>query len=98
MIEKKKVLAVLNVPKGLHVTVEECFEALPFASLGTDRDGRKQEIKTTLLSCSGKHVVCRDIGATYGRMYWDDFPVEKVVFTRFEVKIYLRRLKKVCFA
>ena len=98
MIEKKKVLAVLNVPKGLHVTVEECFEALPFASLGTDRDGRKREIKTPLLSCSGKHVVCRDIGATCGRRCWDDFPVEKVVFSRFEMKIYLRRMKKTCVA
>ena len=95
---KKKVLGMLRVPEGLLVTVEECFEALPIASLGTDRDGRKREIKTPLLSCSGKHVVCRDIGATYGRMYWDDFPVEKVVFTRFEMKIYLRRLKKVCVA
>ena len=31
-------------------------------------------------------------------MCWDDYPVEKITFSEFEMKIYLRRLKKVCVA
>ena len=86
---------VIRIPEKDLVTVEDCYEELPLGGVKTDRDGRKREYKVLLVSCSGKHVVCRDIGLKTARMCWDDYPVEKIVFSEFEIRIYLRR-KKVC--
>ena len=86
---------MIRIPKEDFVTVEDCYEQLPLGGIKIDKDGRKREVKVPLMSCSGKHVVCRDIGLTTARMCWDDYPVEKIVFSEFEIRIYLRR-KKAC--
>lgn len=86
---------VIRIPEGDLVTVEDCYEELPLGGIKTDRNGRKREVKVPLVSCNGKHTVCRDIGSTTKRMYWDDYPVEKIVCSEFEMKIYLRR-KRAC--
>lgn len=87
---------VIRIPKEDFVTVEDCYEQLPLGGIKIDKDERKREVKVPLVSCNGKHVVCRDIGSTTKRMCWDDYPVEKITFSEFEIKIYLRRKKKAC--
>ena len=84
---------VIRIPKEDFVTVENCYEQLPLGGIKIDKDGRQREVKVPLMSCSGKHVLCRDIGMTTRRMLWDDYPVDKIIITRFEIKIYLRRNK-----
>lgn len=87
--------AVIRIPENEFLTVEAVYEQLPIEMVVTDRNGRKREVKVSLVSGNGKHVICRDIGMTTRRMLWDDYPVDKIIITRFEIKIYLRR-KKAC--
>ena len=94
--EEEAMKRVIRIPKEDFVTVEDCYEQLPLGGIKIDKDGRKREVKVPLVSCNGKHVVCRDIGSTTKRMCWDDYPVEKITFSEFEIKIYLRRKKKAC--
>jgi hypothetical protein len=47
------------------------------------------------MSHNGRHTICRDIGLLIWEQYWETLPVEKVICSEFENKIYLRGKKKI---
>lgn len=73
------------------LTVNDAFYNLPFRSLVLDRNGRKHEVKTRVMSHSGRHIVCRDYGKMRYATPFDDMLVEKIITTDREDRIYLRR-------
>lgn len=82
---------VRHIEPNERVTVKDAFYDLPFRSLEFDRNGRKYEVKTRVMSHSGRHAVCRDYGLMRGATPFDDMLVEKVVSTDREDRIYQRR-------
>lgn len=88
---------VIRIPEDEHFSVEYAFgKYAPVTSIRRDRNGRKQLIRVPLVSQNGRHVICRDIGDAKFDMYWDYYPVDKIVISDFEVRIHLRRMKKAC--
>ena len=85
---------VIRIPEDEMVSVETAYEQLPIERIKVDRNGRRRQERTKLMSCSGRHVICRDIGYTRLDMCWDPKPVDKIVITDFERRIYLRRHRK----
>lgn len=85
---------VIRIPEDKWVSVAEIYYNLPVEKIKPDRNGRKRPQRTRLVSHNGRHTICRDIGLTLGEPYWDVLPVEKVICSEFENKIYLRGKKK----
>ena len=89
--------AVIRIPEDEFLTVEDAYEQFaPVTCMRRDRNGRKRVIRVPLVSQNGRHVICRDIGDAKFGMWWDGCPVDKVIISDFEVKIFMRRAKKSC--
>ena len=82
---------VRHIEPNERVTVKDTFYDLPFRSLEFDRNGRKNEVKTRVMSHSGRHIVCQDYGKTRYANPFDNMLVEKIISTDREDRIYLRR-------
>ena len=84
----------VTIAEDSNVTVSEIFDQIPVGTIKEDRNGRKREIKTPLVSHNGRHVIKKNIGHDCGTMYYDDLPVSKVIVSEFECRIFLRKGKK----
>ena len=71
------------------------YNLIPSGNIRTNRDGRKFEKKTKILSHNGRHTICRNYGnVRENNTVLDDLIVDKMIDTGTEYRLYLRKEKK----